>query len=205
MKNTNFLLESLFQKGKIIELVKGEVLHSPLDTCKAIGFIKNGKLRLSRTLSTGKEIYINQFETGDVFGEMIVFSAEKYPGWLTAVKPTTVIELDLKHLLIHLQNSEALISFFRGISHKITELTNTIEILSQKTIKQKIAHYLIVQSRPEPNPPISVSNLAKRLGCSREALSRALSELAGQNMISREKDSITMTKQSLLEEILYSD
>jgi len=198
-------MEPLFQNGKIIELSRGEVLHSPLDTCRAIGFIKSGKIRLSRTLSTGKEIYLNQFNQGDVFGEMIVFSAEKYPGWLTASEPTTVIELDLKYLLVHLQNSETLISFFKGISHKITDLTNTIEILSQKTIKQKIAHYLITQKKTETAPPIKVSNLARRLGCSREALSRALSEMTRQKLIIREKDLITVTEQSLLEDLLYSE
>lgn len=205
MRNTDFNLESLFENGKISELTKGDVLHSPLNTCKAIGFIKSGQLRLSRTLSTGKEIYLNQFKPGDVFGEMIVFSGEKYPGCLTAMEPTIVVELDLEHLLIHLKDSETLISFFKGITHKITDLTNTIEILSQKTVQQKIANYLIIQSSSELNPPITVSNLAKQLGCSREALSRAISEMSKEHLIHKENDRITMIEQSLLEELLYSD
>lgn len=202
MKQTVFQPDFLFEKGKNIQLSRGDVLHSPLDKCKAIGYIKSGKLRLSRILTSGKEIYINEFKEGEIFAEMLVFSSENYPGWLIASEETIVIELKLSHLLEFLKKDDALISFFKGIHGKITDLTNTIEILSQKTVKQKIAHYLLTQRDDNNQRPISITGISKKLGCSREALSRSISELVRQNIIRQTKDSILIINKVLLEDIL---
>jgi hypothetical protein len=40
-----------------------------------------GRLRLSRVLSSGKEIVLKEFYPGEMFGELIVFTQGKYPGF----------------------------------------------------------------------------------------------------------------------------
>lgn len=202
MKQSFFKPEALFEKGKTVKLSREEVLHSPMDACSAIGYVKSGKLRLSRILTSGKEIYINEFKEGEIFAELIVFSSENYPGWLIASEETTVIELKLNHLLTFLKDDVALISFFKEISGRVTALTNTIEILSQKTIKQKIAHYLLRESDEEDQTPVCIRDLSKKLGCSREALSRSISELVSRKIIRQIKNTILITDRVLLEELL---
>ncbi len=202
MKQNVFQPEVLFEKGKTIKLSKGGVLHSPLEKCRAIGFVKSGTLRLSRILTSGKEIYINEFKEGEIFAEMLVFSSENYPGWLIASEETTVIELKLNHLLEFLKEDETLISFFKEIYSKISDLTNTIEILSQKTVKQKIAHYLLTQRNQNNQSPVSVTGISKKLGCSREALSRSISELVNRKIIKQTKNSIQIKNRVLLEDLL---
>lgn len=196
-------LESLFQDAKILHLRKGEKLHNPMEKCKSLGFVKMGRLGLSRVLSSGKEILINDFCPGDLYAELMVLSGETYPGWITALEDSTVMELDLPRLLQLLQDSDILSFFFSSISHKVISLTNTIEILSQKTVKQKISYYLISIS---PGTVCeNVSSLATRLGCSREALSRVLSELEHDHIISRDGNLIRVLDETLIEHILFED
>ena len=114
-----------------------------------------------------------------------------------------MVELDLKSLLVLLKDSNTLFPFLAGISNKVINLTNTIEILCQKTVKQKISYYLLSISREGVFD--SISGLATRLGCSREALSRALNELVKDKVISRGKNTISIADEAALEDILFAD
>ena len=196
-------LQSMFSGGKVIELTRGETLHSPMEPCRSLGLVQKGRLGLTRLLSSGKSILINDFNPGDLYAELIVFSGKNYPGWLSAIEKSRVVELDLTKLLLLLKNGDVLFSFLAGISEKVINLTNTIEILSQKTVKQKVSYYLL--SNPGTGVSDSISGLASRLGCSREALSRALSELVKVNAISKARSTISIADEAALEDILFAE
>jgi len=166
--------DRLFEDGRRIELSKGGILHDVHHECRALGKVVSGKLRLSRLLTSGREIILKEFGPGEIYAELIVFSGEKYPGWLIASEQTTVVEVGYANVLEHLQERDALIEFVTGISKKLTHLTNRIEIMSLKTVKQKVAFSLL--SENSISLP-SITDWADYLGCSREALSRAVSEL----------------------------
>ena len=206
MKNIN-REEALFKQGKYIKLEKGEVLHNSHETCKALGRVEKGKLRFSRILSSGKEIFLKEFQPGEMFAELIVFTGKKYPGWLIASEPTLIVEVKLSHLLEYLTEKEALVSYISGISRKMAHLSNTIEIMSMKTVKQKIAFFLLSNEKTEEKIStgstvyINVTHLAGLLGCSREAASRALSEMESEKMIIRGRSSIQIIQKELLENL----
>jgi len=201
--NDFFQKESLFKSGKVIKLEKGAILHTPLEDCSSLGFVKSGKLRLTRILSSGKQVFLQDFSKGDIFAELIVFSGEKYPGWLIAEEHAVIVELELEELIIQLNENNALLSFLTEISRRVSNLRKTIEILSFKTIRQKVAYFLLPRENLSEEFSLNVTALADRLGCTREALSRALSQLVSENIISREKNSYKIVQQSLLEDILF--
>jgi CRP/FNR family transcriptional regulator, dissimilatory nitrate respiration regulator len=196
-------VQNLFSGGKVIELARGETLHTPMEPCRSLGLVQEGRLGLTRLLSSGKSILINDFNPGDSYAELIVFSGDSYPGWITAIEKSRVVELGLASLLSLLKNSNTLFSFLASISEKVINLTNTIEILSQKTVKQKVSYYLL--SNPGTGVSDSISGLASRLGCSREALSRALSELVKVNAISKARSTISIADEAALEDILFAE
>ncbi len=190
--------EALFKHGKIIELEKGEVLHTGHDICRTLGRVEKGKMRISRMLSSGKEIILKEFYPGEIFAELIVFTREKYPGWIIASEASTVVEVGLTKLLEYLREDESLISFVSGISEKMKHLTNTIEIISLKTVKQKIAFFMLSGNKDNVIKE-KVSRIAVSLGCSREAVSRALTEMEERKMIVRGKGYIKIINYELLE------
>ncbi len=202
MKELSFK-DSLFNRGRKIKLEKGEVLHDSHEKCCAIGMVEKGKLRLSRVLSSGKEIFLKEFLPGELFGELIVFTEENYPGWLIASEPSTIREVGKSRLQNYLMNQDSLITYLSGISRKMTHLTDTIEIMSLKTVKQKIAFFLL---SPDNNKSdnihyFKISHLAIKLGCSREAVSRALSELENEKTIVKGKGFIRIRDLDLLEQL----
>jgi len=199
--------ESFFRKGRRQVLARGDVVHTPHEKCRSLGLVESGSIRLARILPSGREVVVRDFLPGDLYGELLVFNQEPYPGWLTATAPSVIREISLPRLLEHLQNPEALLDFMRGISRKMIHLGDTIEILSLKTVKQKIAHVLLTRPSsdlpsPEGNSRFSVTRFAGGLGCSREAVSRALGELRREGLVTLERNSLVVSDPAGLEEIL---
>jgi len=195
----NIFFDELFEHGRIIELSRGDVLHDVHDECKSLGKILKGKLRLSRLLSSGREIILKEFGPGEIYAELLVFTGERFPGRLSASSKTSVAEVNLKHVLEHLTDRNALITFMSEISRKTAHLANKIEILSLKTVKQKIAFSLLTEDKIFLS---SVSEFSDNIGCSREALSRALTELEQGNVITRQGNYLRIADKQALEDLL---
>lgn len=184
----NEQLDELFENGREIELSAGSVLHDVHDTCTSLGKIVSGRLRMSRVLSDGREIFLKEFLKGEIFGELLVFTGKNYPGRLTASVKTEILEVPFEDVLDYLNNRDSLISFMNSIAQKNRHLADTIEILSLKTVKQKIAFSLLMKNELEMT---FVTELADKLVCSREALSRALAQMEQSGLICRKSGIIT--------------
>lgn len=209
MESGLLVSEKLFDKGRRTDLKKGEVLHRSDELCQSVGLVLSGEIRLARQRSTGRELLIRTFRPGELFAELIVFSGEKYPGWLTANEPSSVVEVGLSRLIEHLGDGRSLTAFCSGITRKMTHLSDTIEVQSFKTVKQKIAFSLLfgraVESCScdgENQYRINVSRLASSIDCSREAVSRALSEMEILGWISREGKILSICDLESLEDLL---
>ena len=202
--------DGLFRHGRYVDLAKGEVLHRSDETCNAMGLVLNGELRLSRMLSTGKELYIKAFGAGDIFAELIIFSGEKYPGWITATVVTRIVEVKLPQLLEYLNDRNALVSFISGIAGKMSHLSNMIEVQSLKTVRQKIAFSLLYgkidlirsDGLDRRRFQIKVSQFAEYLDCSREAVSRALSQMESEGMIVRNEGYLIIVNRKKIDDLL---
>lgn len=182
------------------EFQKGDVLYRPSETCRSIGRITKGSLKVCRVLQSGKEITIKQLKCGDYYAELIAFSELHYPGWIIASEDCTVVEVPIERVLELLTDSDNLKFFLSNIATKVTKLTNNIELLSFKTVKQKIG-YLLTSTESNSYRVDSISNLSISLGCSREALSRAISELVSNSTISYDDGILTLINESLIEEL----
>jgi len=189
----------LFKSGRITKIAKGEVLHSYHHQCTALGKVLRGKLHLSRLLSSGREIIIKEFGPGELFAELIVFTGETFPGWLIGSEDSEVVEVELPKVMEYLKDQDALLSFITGISRKMNHLTNKIEILSLKTVKQKVAYCLLVDGELQIS---SITAASDHLGCTREALSRAISGLDQAGAVFRDAYRVT-PKDSIYLESLF--
>jgi CRP-like cAMP-binding protein len=192
----------LFENGTQVELDRGETLHHSDEHCRALGRVVRGELRLSRVLSTGKEIFLRDFKAGDLFAELIVFTGEKYPGWLIASVPSLVTEVKLSQVLAYLEQHDALVSYFTGISEKMAHLSRTIEVLSLKTVRQRIAYTLLYGNLFDRGVSLSLSRLAGYIDCSREAVSRDISTMESEGLLIRVPGSLEILNRRGLEELL---
>lgn len=167
---------------------RGDTIYTPLDICKHLNIIIEGQVKLCKYLADGQEQILSFLYSDDVFGEAIVFDKNNYV-------VTVIAEMDTKIAMVHRnvllnltqRNKDFTLEFFREFSNKIRILNNKVEMLSLKTIKQKIARFLLNLSDEEDKIqirlPYSKQKIAFLLGTSREAISRNFSELENQGYI----------------------
>jgi CRP-like cAMP-binding protein len=195
-------LKEFFRDEKIRELEKGEVLHRPDEACKSLGYILNGRLVMKKYLSSGKELYLTGFKSGDIYGELLVLSGENYKGWLIAEEPSQVLELSSEKLNKRLGDPSFKKLYFHEISQRVSKMTERIELLSYRKVTDRIILYFINHYEAGKPFRINITLLAEALDCSREALSRAIGDLEKEKALVKKGSVLTIGSFADLEEHL---
>ena len=164
---------------------KGEIVEHEGDDCDGIGMVLQGKLALQKYTSSGDFATISLMEEGEMYGEDLLFGAmHQFPMTIEAVTNTKILYIPKSILVPLLQNNHFLSqNYIRILSDKVCSQNERISLLSQKTLRQKIAFYILdlykkqklakdmVQSRQIHT---SMDNLNVELPVSKEVISRLL-------------------------------
>lgn len=178
---------------KLINIVKNEYIFNSLTSTKFIGIVLSGKVNVERILPYGKLILMYTKKSGDMFGEVAVFSdANHYPCNVVAKEDSSIllISKDEFFKLLTLDNI-ILDNFLKIISNKAFQLNSRVEALSFVSTKQKVAFSLLNDFHIEKNLliklPFSKKMWANNLNISRASLYKTLDELCVDSIISINK------------------
>ncbi len=182
---------------------KGEVLVNEGDPCTGIGLILEGQLAMQKYASSGDFATLGLLGAGDIFGEYLIFGSRKnYPVTIEAVANSKIIFIPRETLLAILnQNPGVMNNFLTILSDRIQAQNRRISLLSQKSLRQKIASYLLEllrdQLEQEGESPKTmrrvVSTQAVELPVSKEVVSRLLAmprPSFSRELISMERDGL---------------
>lgn len=182
---------------------KGEILANEGDLCNGIGMIIDGQLAMQKYTSSGDFATLELLGAGEIFGEYLIFGHKKtYPVTIEAVTNSKVIMIPREMLMTLLNQSPAIMqSFLTILSDRIQAETRRITLLSQKSLRQKIANYLLELLRDQlekegESPKIirkTVSTQAVELPVSKEVVSRLLAmprPSFSRELISMERDGL---------------
>lgn len=190
-------------KSSIRLVWKGEVLVNEGDPCTGIGMILEGQLAMQKYSSSGDFATLELLGAGDIFGEYLIFGNRKvYPVTIEAVTNSKIIFVAKEMLLTILyQNPGVMNNFLTILSDRIQAQNRRISLLSQKSLRQKIANYLMEllrdQLEKEGESPKTirktVSTQAVELPVSKEVVSRLLAmprPSFSRELISMERDGL---------------
>ena len=193
-------LNKIFNSSKfeIRKYGKGQIIHLQNDICHTLDIILDGKVSVQKIDENGKVLTVNVFSTGDILGANLVFSNKKfYP--MIVVSKTNVILLHMHNeLVIDLcKNSKSfMIGLMTVISDRAIMLTNTINLISLKSIRQSIIVFLRYEYHVKKNtvikPDISKKDFAERLGIQRSSLNRELNKMRKDGLLEYDAKTITL-------------
>lgn len=199
-------LDTLLKASRTVSVERGELLYTTDDLCDCLTVVLSGGLKVSKLLPSGNEQIIKFLGEGDLIGEGFVFSRGPYRTNVVAERPSEVLEIPLRVLLKAFKNERFLLSFLGSLSEKIDNLSDLIEILSLRKVRQRVAMYLIDKSTRENSETFALdktrSEIAGGLGTVREVISRALSDLQREGIISLEGRKVKILDPRALERIL---
>ena len=195
-------IAGLFSGGALRRLYLGEVLYTPEDSCRSVGYVRSGRLVMKKYLSNGRELVVSEFLPGSMFGELLVFTGGPYRGWLIAAEASEVIEIERDKLLNLFREKEFLQAFFSEVTQRVSSLAEALELRSLPRVDERVAFYMLSHHSGEEGCNATITELASRLGCSREALSRSVGKLIGVGALERSQGMIHIRRADLLEDLL---
>ena len=179
---------------EIAEFHHRDVIYSPRDYQKKIGFIASGECKVERVKTDGKSVPLNLLKAYDSFGVMAVLSDEEdFPTQITAVKDSAVIFITKDKLLSVLKKyPDVSMNLIYFLSEKISFLNKKISTFTSDTAEDKLANLLLQEYRSSKNfeIPFNCQKMAKMMNMGRASLYRAIANLTDSNTIKLENKKI---------------
>lgn len=180
------------------EYEKDQVIHFQNECCQNMDLILSGRVVVQNLDSEGNILTISIFQDGDVLGANLIFSSRNnYPMTVLAQSPVVILHLHQELILELCQmNRTFMIGLMKAISDKTLILTDKINAISMKTIRQCIIDFLRYESRIQKSQVIQLSSskkeLAQRFGIQRSSLSRELCKMRQDGLVEFDAKTITI-------------
>ena len=196
--------QSVYKKFKPGEMVIGEA-----DPIRSFYVVISGQLKLYRSSVEGKEQTLQLLGPGDPFGLCTAFATDSFPASAMAIEESAVLLIPGTVMESAARKEPALLfNIIQILSQRLKDSMTLIESLALKEIPGRLASFLRHESaknRTDKNAivklTISQRELAKILGATPEALSRALRKMANEGILSTEGRVITILDQKALEQL----
>jgi CRP-like cAMP-binding protein len=186
---------------------KGEIIVSEGDEGEGFFVIAEGRVKVFKVSTEGKEQILHIFGPGQPFGEVPVFSGQRFPANAQAIDRTRVFFFPRASIVNLISANPSLaLNMLAIMSKKLRQFAVQIENLSLKEMPARLAYYLLFLADEQNKDDlvflkISKGQLASILGTIPETLSRVFAKLSGQNLINVEGKKITLLNRRGLEDL----
>ena len=177
---------------------KNEYIYHTGDPVEMIGIVISGKIQIVKEDVWGNNVILAEIVEGMLFGEAFVLSGiSKIPLSVKTSETTTVLFIDKDKVMtpcssacdFHMGISKNLI---RILASKNVFLTERLEHISKRTLKDKVLSYLSSEASKSESLifeiPFNRQELADYLSADRSALSAVLSNLKNEGIIDYHKN-----------------
>ena len=185
-------------RDKILKSLEGNTLHfkknntilSNIKQENIIGIILEGYVQIVKTDYNGNRTIIEDLYDNDIFSSKLSnISNNEYS--IVTKEDTKLIILYFNEILNNQLNTSYYNQFLKNLLHimsnKMTNINNRIEILSNKTIRNKLLAYFKIMSKRNNSKviylPYTFIDLADYLGVDRSAMYRELKHLKEEGLI----------------------
>ena len=183
-------IEAVFRSTpyKIRRFNPGEIIALNGEKVESLMLVLSGDVKGEMISEGGKIIRIENITAAGALASAFLFgSRNEYPVNVVAVSETellVILRSDLLRLLM--KNDRILINYLDMISNRSQFLSEKIRFLNFKTIRKKLAHYLLKKSKKGEGSvilDITQSELADLFGVTRPSVSRELGKLEEEGII----------------------
>ena len=196
-KNQKKLLWLLESKEE--NFTKGTSINSYYKNTNIVGIIISGAVQIVRANSSGVHNIIEELREDEVFTTgMNIYSNEID---IIAIEDTKVIIIDYDYIISNINNEKQYFNkfiknMFQIYNEKLKEKNERLEILSKKSIRNKLLTYFEIQYNKRGSKyiylPFNFKDLAEYLSIDRAAMSRELKSLKDEGFIETKSKRITL-------------
>lgn len=187
---------------------KDEYVAYSHDVCNDMLIIVAGVVRGEMSDFSGHRLKIEDIEAPRPLAAAFIFGMEnRFPVDIIANEQSEILIIPRDILIYLLQHSQIVLkNYLNVISSRTQFLSNKIRFLSFKTIREKIANYILGNMASTGNRFTlnqSQNELAGFFGVARPSLARAFAELENEGILRLERREITILDKEKLNKLLH--
>ncbi|HLU99647.1 MAG TPA: Crp/Fnr family transcriptional regulator [Acidobacteriota bacterium] len=192
---------------------RNDIIFFEEDTGHYMYIVKEGRVKVSRLLPSGKEMILAFHETGEYFGEMALIDGGTSPASVTAVVPTTIYVLSAQEFSNLLEDPNFSRAILKTLCGRCRDAWAQIEVLTFHNADARIrtALYQLSLKRGVDTDSgrmitmhLTHKELADITGVSRETATRILSHLQNEDLLTVEtRHFIIRDPDRLVDDLLF--
>ena len=180
-----------------------DVIYDFGDGRGLLGIVSQGSAVVERIDREGGRAILEHLGPGGVFGEMMMFKAAGDDSVVVrAAAPTRVSFLRSEAVMRRCEHacachSRMVENLFRLVTEKATSLSERVEVLSRRSIREKLLRYFQLQAAKGHGPsfqlPFSLSALADYISADRSAMMRELKKMREEMLVAITGRQVTLS------------
>lgn len=200
----DFLLDL---KSTIKAYPKNELIIRQGDVCDELYMLMTGSVKTEMITENGSLLGIEIIKAPRPLAPAFLFSDNNhFPVDVTTLEEVEIMRIPKEEIMrLMMTNPDFMKQFLTHNSNRTQFLTNRLQLLSIKTIKGKLAHFLLEQAidnRKTFTLNRNQTEMADFFGVARPSLARSLSEMVQDGIISINKKEFTILDTKRLRDLL---
>ncbi|HEY3371540.1 MAG TPA: Crp/Fnr family transcriptional regulator [Prolixibacteraceae bacterium] len=186
---------------------KNEIIVSGGDICDRLLIVQKGSVKAEMNDYSGKTIKIEDLNAPQPLATAFLFGRQNhFPVTVSATTEVEMVSIPKAEFVKLLQlNALILNNYLNTISTRAQFLSQKLKFLSFKTIRQKIAHFLLEKAGDRLltiEIHQSQEQLAEMFGVARPSLARTLGEMVQEGLIETQRRSIKILDKDRMNQLL---
>lgn len=181
---------------------KDEVIFLAGDSVHHVGVVMHGSVQIIKEDMLGNRNIVAHIEEAGVFGEEVVCAGmAESPVTAISVEPSEIMFLNFSRVLTFCDkacnfHAHLIENLLKILARNNLAINKKLDFISMRTIRERLTQYLLYQyQEQEKNPvvlPLNRNQLADYLCVDRSAMSRELSKMKAEGLISYKKYEFTL-------------
>jgi CRP/FNR family cyclic AMP-dependent transcriptional regulator len=192
-------MKALADHGTVKSYPKNAVIVNEGDRSDSMYIVLSGRVKAYLADEEGKEVLLNMMGPGEYFGELILDDGPRSASVMTTEpsKFSIITIAQFKEFLA--RNPEAAFELVKSLIHRVRGLTKSVGNLALLDVYGRVARLLIELSTEHDGKMVvegrlTQQDMASRVGCSREMISRILKDLRQGGYVKMEGDQMIVAK-----------
>jgi CRP-like cAMP-binding protein len=202
-------LQALAEQSRYRTYRAGEMFIGETDAVHAFYVVISGQIKLYKSSPEGKEQTLYLLRPGDPFGMCTAFAVDTFPANAMALEESGILLIPGQAMeAVAMKEPRLLVNIIQILTDRLKESMTLIESLSLKEIPQRLASFLLhalsrnaAEEMNRLELTITQRELAKILGATPEALSRAIRKMSNAGILVMDGRSIRILDREALEEL----
>lgn len=200
------ILDEIERTAEVLNFEKGRTIIWKGEESTDLYIILEGKVNAVTFDEKGNELIVATFSKGDFVGELSLIDGKPRSMSIETLTDTQVAVIKRKNFLTLIDKYPKLcIQLAKNLAERIRKTDETLESLAFLDVKRRIVKFIVDNGTIENKNvykinKISHSELAKRIGSSREAVSKAIKSLIKKGIIEEKDNCFILKANSIYEE-----